>query len=328
MAVLLCALALAPCVSTGHAYFEQVEDYPRGYWTSSSASDLRAAGDNSGQQGFWWLPQLFNFNGFELDITVHDFGADLRPWSFSDYKEVRVDITVASALISSVSSSVRFYEQKSWFGAAVTREVQFMGDKRNNINPMPYHFRIYFLRYNETALRIVYLWDNAGVRDAETGELVMVKLEEIIPVSDGFFDQGIVIGIGVYHEGSGHFRLSLAGEDYVNGESPVFPPYLDLNRVAETGVDWIRDLYNFIAGGVAFLIGGIQFFAALIGQWLPVLPVLFLLYTIDVVVTSAQVGSVQPVGRFVMTLYEFLLKIWDVLARIAQVIWDAITFWT
>ncbi len=332
--ILLAVIFALALVSQAKAEWQIPEDYPQGYWESASYDNLKASGDNMGHQGFFWTPAIDNFNAFWVNCTIRDYGATLRPWSFSDFKSTQINITVSSGLFGGAFTfNFKFYSAVSWFGLSHEDKLYFGPnyEKNHNLNPIPYEVNVYFIKNNASSVKIIFMFLDAGVYDAETGELIPVLLEENVDLSSinpNFFNSSIIIGLGVIHEGSGHFGLSVAAEDYVGSEMPDIPANLNLTDIVQETTNWITDLFNFLSGGVAFLIGGIQLVSAFAGQFIPILPFLFIFWCIDAVVSSAQAGSIKPIGNFVMAIWEFLLKMWETLVRIGQLIWDAITFWT
>ncbi len=287
-----------------------------------------------GHQGFFWTPAIDDFNAFWLNCTVKNYSATLRPWSFSDFKSTQINITVSSGLFGgSFQFNFKFYSAIYWFGLSREDKMYFGPDyeKSHNLNPIPYQVNVYFIKQNASSVKIIFMFLDAGVYDAETGELIPCILEETLDLSSinpDFFNSSIIIGLGVIHEGSGHFELSVDAEDYVGTELPDIPANLNLTEVVQETTNWITDLYNFLSGGVAFLMGGIQLVGAFMGQFIPILPFMFLFWCIDAAVSSVMAGSIKPIGNLVMTIWEFCLKLWDTIIHLGELIWDAITFWT
>ncbi len=331
---LLAILFLALLVSQARAEWQIPEGYPQGYWESSSYDNLKASGDNMGQQGFFWTPAINNFSAFWVNCTIRDYSATLRPWSFSDFKSTQINMTVSSGLFGgSFQVNFKLYSAIYWFGLSREDKVYFGSnyEKSHNLNPIPYQVNLYIIKTSNSSATIKFMFLDAGVYDAETGELIPVMLEETLDLSSinpNFFDSSIVIGLGVFHEGSGHFELSVIAEDYVDEEMPEIPPNINLSEIVQETTSWITDLFNFLSGGVAFLIGGIQLVGVFMGQFIPILPFLFLFWCLDAIISSVMAGSIKPIGNFVMTIWEFALKLWDTIIHLGELIWDAITFWT
>ncbi|MCW4044247.1 MAG: DNRLRE domain-containing protein [Candidatus Bathyarchaeota archaeon] len=177
-------------------------------------------------------------------------------------------------------------------------------------------YYIQVIRVNATTAKVVYATNVFG-NDLEITEGSIKTFNETLTVDSSVWDNP-VLNLYAGHDGSGTFEC-VFGDVYVGtitGFEDQTPTQLNPNPF-----QWLIDGFNFI-WGLATMIG------AFAGAFLPILPWIFLFYALDVIVTSVQVGSVQPIGKFALMIWEFLLKVWFVLVRIGQLIWDAITFWT
>ncbi|MCW4008979.1 MAG: hypothetical protein NWF09_09880 [Candidatus Bathyarchaeota archaeon] len=178
---------------------------------------------------------------------------------------------------------------------------------------------IQLIRLNSTTLKVVYATNLLAGGSAELEEYVEGALKtftETLTVDPSVWENPeLVLYVG--HDGSGEFSVSFA-DPYI-GTIAVLedqaPPKLS------NPFQWVTDAFNFLYQ-IALIVGSFM------GFFIPILPFIFLFYLLDVIITSVQVGSVQPIGKFALMIWDFLLKIWDVLVKFGQLIWDAITFWT
>jgi len=178
---------------------------------------------------------------------------------------------------------------------------------------------IQLIRVNSTTLKVVYATNflsGGGGRLDEVFEGALKTFTETLTVSPSVWDNPI-LNLYVGHDGSGEFVCNFAdpyiGTIAVLEDQP--PPKVS------NPFQWVTDAFNFLYQ-IALIVGNFM------GYLIPILPFLFLFYLLDVIITSVQVGSVQPIGKFALMMWDFLLKIWDVLVKFGQLIWDAITFWT
>lgn len=177
---------------------------------------------------------------------------------------------------------------------------------------------IQIIRVNSTTAKIVYATNILERSFGELAEGSVRALTEYLTVDPSVWNSP-TLNLYCAHQGSG--RLIARFTDPMIGDITEIVDH----PLPTTGAG---DPFSWLRNGLTMLYSLLLSVGGIVQSFLPMLPMIFLLYIIDVAVTSAQTGSVQPVGDFVRTLWEFLLKIWYVLARIAQVIWDAITFWT
>jgi len=85
-------------------------------------------------------------------------------------------------------------------------------------------------------------------------------------------------------------------------------------------IDFLRANFDVIVSVVTMFVGAIKIV-------LPVLPMLAIIYFVDMIITSFQTGSFTPVGAAFAKLWELILAGYYVIVRLGQLIWDAITFW-
>ena len=180
-------------------------------------------------------------------------------------------------------------------------------------------WHIQIIRINSTTAKVVYGTNLlAGTEQFEEYvEGALHTFTEILTVDPSVWDDPeLVLYAG--HDGSGEFTVSFAEPEIGNlvELEDQLPETINPNPF-----QWVIDGFNFVHQ-LVLIVGNFM------GYFLPILPFILLFYVIDVAITSVQVGSVQPVGKFALMAWEFLLKIWDVLVRIGQLIWDVITFWT
>lgn len=177
---------------------------------------------------------------------------------------------------------------------------------------------IQIIRVNSTTAKIVYATNILERNFGELAEGSVRALTEYLTVDPSVWESP-TLNLYCAHQGSG--RLIARFTDPMTGAIEPIEQHPLPTTGAGDPFAWLRDGFNTLYS-LIMVVGSI------VTPFLPMLPMIFLLYILDVAVTSVQIGSVQPVGNFVRTLWEFLLKIWDVLVRIGQLIWDAITFWT
>ncbi|MGF3573547.1 MAG: hypothetical protein ACQXXG_09045 [Candidatus Bathyarchaeia archaeon] len=175
---------------------------------------------------------------------------------------------------------------------------------------------IQIIRVNSTTANVVYATNLLERSFGDLAEGALLTYKETLTVDPSVWSNPI-FNLYVGHDGSGEFVCNFAD------------PYIDYMSELETQApstvgnpfQWVTDAFNFLHE-LALIVGSFM------GYFLPILPFLFIFYALDVVITSVQVGSVQPIGKFALMIWDFLLKIWDVLVKLGQLIWDAITFWT
>lgn len=177
---------------------------------------------------------------------------------------------------------------------------------------------IQLIRINSTTLKVIYATNllSANEQFANLTKDALYTFVEILTVDPSVWDNP-ELALYAGHDGSGEFSVS-----FENPQIGIIQPLEDkAPSVVSNPFQWITDGFNFIHSLAIILLSVFSYFV-------PILPWIFVFYALDVIITSVQVGSVQPIGKFAMLLWELLLKIWDVLVRFGQLIWDTITFWT
>jgi hypothetical protein len=175
---------------------------------------------------------------------------------------------------------------------------------------------IQIIRINSTTAVVVYATNVLERTFEDLAEGALLSFKETLTVDPSVWVNP-TLNLYVAHDGSGEFVCTFADPHVGNlAELETQPP-----STINNPFQWVTDAFNFLHQ-IALIVGNFM------GYFLPILPFLFLFYLLDVIITSVQVGSIQPIGKFALILWDFLLKIWDVLVKIGQLIWDAITFWT
>lgn len=342
--VLLVVFAVSGYISAAFAgHWTPIPDQLHGYWDDyTGASGWKATGDNIGDGTVIWdansstpneVDTIGNFSAFFLNVSIPDFAATLRPWSFSDYKKVVISLTMSSINFTGGGGVLQWnwsiYSAVSWFGAASEpRSLYFPGGLRIDIEN-EFNFAIIANDSQTCTIKSGY-YNN--MTHYENGTLAPLWFDGVLDtgIAD-FFDNPILMTLQVYHEGSGHFQIWTNAEDYVNGELPTFAPGINMSNVIDAlGQQFsiFGDIYNALTGGFAFIVSMLTLLGRFAMGFLSILPFLGIFWALDVIVTSAQTGSVKPLGNWVMQIWEFARQLWDTLIHFGELVWDAITFWT
>jgi hypothetical protein len=304
-----------------------------GNWTSPSLTGIwgplapetgfNGTGDNAGQLSTFWtthpdqqtISGIANFTAFTLNCSVNEFTADLRPFSFSDYKQIGISLKLASALGfgGTMTTNFSLYSGISWFGASSERIV-YSGDAKYGLTP-PTHIYMQLIRRSNTTLEYsLSVMDKGGYTTLPNGTVYQgfyAFFNQTINVNDGFFDNEIFPILTVTHAGSGHFQFNIYGEDYNNGEYPEFLGGLDIAEAKETIIEslgFLSDIYGFFATLWGIITGMVMFAIALIQGFWPIFPILIIFYLLDMFWTSYERGGFVAIGDTVYKLYNGLIQ--------------------
>jgi len=326
----------------------------KGAWDSvslveSNPINLNVSGDNRGEFSDAWYPAINNFSAFEMaiNITKHEawlggtHGMSQIFPSFSDYKQTIISLQVARAFVGGFRINVTLYSALSWFGLSSENSL-FYGPSTNIKREMPDFMRLSLVRTGNLSATVYWEFDAGGQTTLPNGttvpfatyaynstvDLTSYSYDWEGNPADNFWSSSTVISVDVHHEGRGTSQISLLGNAYVNGALPWVVKYsINANAVLGGVVSWIQGIFDFIGGGWAFFAALIMLVGGFARGFIPLLPFMFMFWAIDAVITSAKSGSIKPIGSFVMTIYDFLIKLWETMIHFGQLIWDAITFW-
>ncbi len=178
---------------------------------------------------------------------------------------------------------------------------------------------IQFIRINSTTAKAIYATNIFSGNEAyqNVTEGALKTFAETLTVDPSVWnDPELVLYAG--HDGSGTFQCAY-GDVYIGAITEIedqAPPSLNPNPF-----QWIMDGFNFIYS-LAVIVGTFA------GQFLPILPFIFLFYLLDVIISSVMAGNVKLIGDFALKIWGFLRELWDTLVNFGRLIWDTITFWT
>ncbi len=326
-----------------------------GNWTSPTLTGtwgtldpeigFNGSGDNTGQLTTYWdsdsgvagTQAVENCSGFWLNMTVLDLGADpVDIWDW-ETKEIIVSLNLLSAwgLTGSYQQNVTLFSKKSV--DEDTNQTQLItGTHRIDIKTFPAQFQIYLSKVDATHMDVdVAYFDHGGTTTFPNGTVMegfYVHMNYTQEVNSEFFENDMVIALSVSHVGNGHFRFFALGEAYQNGATPNKIEGFDASKAVTDwtkGVtDWFNDVKDFLVGGFSFIVGIVKLLLSFAIAITPYLPFIALLYLIDLVITSFQKGSLQPIGYAFSKAWEMIVQAYDTIVHFGELIWDAITFWT
>lgn len=332
---LMLILVFTPVTIAGD--YHDPPDELEGTWNSYYPDSFNATGDNSGKWGALWDEALYNFSAVKYTINKTDFGATLRDWSFSDYKQVNLRFDLSSAVFwGDFIMRMNVTNQISWWGLTNDVSVNFGG--QYSIGQWRDYIELYAYRDlsdNHTLTVRLSIWDiNGGTTLLPNGTIIQgynVYWEKTYDLSDqnpDFFSNPVVATLYVEHEGSGHFDFDVTTQWYGNGTMPEIIEGVNVPEVVESYKNWITDLFDFVSGGVTFFMELLTTLGSVALLVAPYLSIILILYVVDVGFTSIKLGSFTPIGDAFMKLYELLLSAWDGAINLGMLIWDAITFWS
>jgi hypothetical protein len=161
-----------------------------------------------------------------------------------------------------------------------------------------------------------------------------------IDVSSSLFDEALPF-LMVTHEGHGEFQGNMISQTFYSGSEELTVPYsTDVHRQwgmmdwiwqmfnSVTGIfpPWLRDYITGFANWFYWLMPVVNIVTTIIVQLAPYFPFIMLFYIIDVVYTSIEEGSVQPIGSLVMSVYSLAAAVIGTLVSIGQAAYDLIHF--
>lgn len=308
-----------------------------GDWDSIYPNEFAVSGDSSGSVGYLYDAGggsgVSNFSAVWLHIEKNNFGATLRPFSFSDFKFLNIHFQMVSGLFyDNYIINTNVTNQISWWGLSDETTVNFGG--QYSIGTWKEEMDIYIMRdlsTNETWTTRISIWDAGGTTTLPNGTVIdgfNVFWEKEYTGLTGFFNNDLLCALYVEHEGSGYFNFTVTTTFYTDGAQPDIVEGINVPETVETVTDWISGALGFISGGVTFLIELVQVAGNSVVVIAPYLGVILIAYVFDAGITSIYEGSFTPIGNAFTKLYEFVLSVWEKLIQMGMLIWDAITFWT
>ncbi len=136
------------------------------------------------------------------------------------------------------------------------------------------------------------------------------------------------IYVGWKGSGQGSFEETYILTQSVYDTMPPTGTYDTTTGADQSRSNLLSDIYNFLTGAFNFIIGIAQIIISILVQITPYLPFIALLYIIDLGITSFQKGSIQPVGAAFQQVFDIVVKVYDTVIHLGQLVWDAITFWS
>ena len=97
--------------------------------------------------------------------------------------------------------------------------------------------------------------------------------------------------------------------------------------LSKTLPGYVMDLINTAGQWASFFLNIIVIIGYTAIQFLPLFPIIFVLWLIDVVITSAVTGDFRIIGDAVMGLYNTLRGVVQAVINFAETIWSIIKFW-
>lgn len=265
--------------------------------------------------------------GFQIDFTVSITGDRREWWWWEGTKRFYFSFGLHGTGGAAYSLFYIAHEQ----GILITTSEAIVGTQRQYNVGKPFLqigetvdtteavWYIQFIRVNSTTAKVIYATNLFSGNEAALNvtEGAIKTFTETITVDPSVWNNPeLVLYAG--HDGSGTFQIAY-GELYI-GTITVLedqtPPGLNPNPF-----QWIMDGFNFLYSLVVIV-------GAFAGQFLPILPFIFLFYVLDVVVSSVMHGNVKLIGDFALKIWDFLRELWDTLVNFGRLIWDTITFWT
>lgn len=198
------------------------------------------------------------------------------------------------------------------------------------------YFNIVLSKHNSTSLKI-------GVFNFQKDTDKLAPLFSVYAqVNSDFFEQ-VMCYLTITHDGHGNFEaLSYSEAFSFNTNTTSYPT--DNATLRKTGFYiTIQQLFNSIApkilprwlidtingfGNWFSLVGGILLVVlSNMSAMLFIVPVIFLFYFLDVIYTSVEKRSFEPIGVFATSIYSLGVNVIGTLTTIAETIYSYIKFW-
>jgi hypothetical protein len=313
-------------------------------WTYLSATKQSFSGSNSTITYATFTPE--GATGFMMNMN-HTWGnLTMTPGWMGDGQ---VDFVLLGEMTGSngqkVYGMVNFRDGSGWFGYDANCKVYFGNSQQwhHTIVKLPfadgslpqYQIGMYFKQSGITLTVSYYIHGyitpNEGLNFG-TGQNYDVSSwvwNETVTVPEDFGNSTqLKVYVGWKGTGQGSFE-----ESYDLSQS-IYDTVLPSGTYdTTTGADQNRsnlfsDIWNFLTGGFAFILGMVAIFTGIMLKLTPYLPYLALFYLLDVAAESIHQGSFQPIGAAFRWTVDIFLKAYDTVIHLGQLVWDAITFWT
>jgi len=296
-----------------------------------------------------WKTQVINFSGYYAVINFTElYTRRLQWWHESASKWVDITFNITSDNSGRfITVRANFWDyQRMWgleFGRKTGIQIGFCEDI-NQVAMYPAYsydlspaFVEIYVWINETESKIYakgLLWDpdvpdpyDLGKKsfDIEPLEFTNVTITQTVRHGDcGYFKGGL--SDTIYQES---WTLEVPEGVIKWVTSNWFWDFVDGTKrfLSKTLPGYVMDLINTAGQWASFFLEIIVVIGYTAIQFLPLFPIIFVLWLIDVAVTSVVTGDFRIVGDAVMGLYNTLRGIVQAVINFAETIWSIIKFW-
>jgi hypothetical protein len=342
--ILLCLLLLiSPCF----ADWQQLSQ--TGSWTACDRTSWQGVPGQEGGSAIWQYLNVTDFAGYHAIINF-SWLVNTRDWyDIQTLKKVQMVWNISNIYVSISCEDVKnwgglfdnmwFYAGSNVNSSAFTANwwefwvAKYVRDPTDfNVNWRD-TYDIYVSKVNSTAV-LVEIYKNG--MDGATR-----MISNNYAVNSNFWSS-VDITFKIWHEGKGYFKGGMTDEIYTGTYTPGVPgSFLSpennlvynfiknlLNSVSKVLPSWLQDWittfeawWGFLFGLLTGIVMGIVKTAA------PFLPFILIAWLLDATYASVQQGSIQPLGVFFMTMFNFVTAIIHTVVTIAAAIWSFIKFW-
>ena len=327
---------------------EWENNYNVGSWLVDERTNVVVQAEYFGATGtleFRW-EDMEDFYGWEGNLTVNSFNPDRDWYEFSQEKYCNFTFTIHGTTDVDDVIVVILFQERIWLWGALFGYPQVWAECNGSttlggIYPLdeqaadPYPdgavagFRV--VRDGSGLLVEVYAYLTA---DWQRGNFLIAS--NYFPRADAWFDH-VTISQRVYHQGKGHFNITLTDSIhetvwYPDPSLATVPHYPDIFDLISGAV------YNVLPAGARVWVDSINgwiggLWALVIPFWgmclvlVPLVPVVFVVYFLDVAKTSVDEGSFAPIGEFAMMIFSVASSVIGALIGAVHAVWDILHFW-
>lgn len=301
-------------------------------------------------EGFRWDKYSFNeaipFNASEIDYDYYVDGWGFDWWGnakFVRFKIVISDGTYSFMVQHEIKDQLIAYKvpltSQWWVIDDITKKGVNSTYGGNDVSVDEFNrTNVLFEKLDDTHLKVgyaVYHWDG------NQWKISAFTYNMTFSVQASFWNN-TWIDFSIYHNGKGEFEGSIRNEKFNKPLSwEKFTPSEPIGffeGIRRFVTDIWRALGEAMPPAISEAMDVIgywanQVFVMLTSVWnvgvglLGILPIIFGLYLFDVMITSVDKGSFEPLGSFTQRIWSFTIQLVMSIVDYVQTIWNFIKFW-